>query len=303
MSLFFSFIYGFVMWSYLLIKNRKTVYIISDQGIGDIFPSCGFLPSFRSKNNISHITVLGVKGKQELYKMYEKTFDNLVLFSSKHYQYMCKFSSLDVGYAFGKITNRIISTRIGSNSRGNYMLRMHQVTYLDSIKYGVYDLPIDSILEKPQIPACDIQSYIDSYELKQGKTVILNPYANSISNLPLQFFTKLAERLKKNGFCVVTNLSGSKQSTVPGTKGITCSLTEAYHLAEFCGCAIGMRSGFFDFVAYAKCKLIILFPYEYPFFEYQKLSKWGINTDAIDMKVGSNWNEDILNICNIVLEG
>lgn len=293
-----SLVLGPVIWIFLLLKDRRTQYVISDKGIGDIFPTCGFLPAYKKAHGIKHVTVIGIKGKEQLYEMYKGTYDRILYFSENVINVLMYCTSLDLGYALSRWSGRIISTRVGSNSRGDYINRIKTLSYLETIKYGVFDLSDEDKLQKPKIPKADISRLIQKYGLQDGKTVILNPYANSVENIDISFFENLAFALKHRGYQVVTNLSHDRQQAVAGTEGIICSLAEAYYLANYCGYVVGVRSGFMDFISYADCRIVALFPEGYPFFESYRLSKWGIKEDAREMIVNNNWSESICQIMN-----
>ena len=186
MKIIISVLYGFFTFIYLLIKDRKTVYIISDKGIGDIYPTCAFIPAFKRRHNVNDVSVIGIKGKEELYNIYPQTFDYLLLFNKRHFEYLSLFTSMDIGYAFARLSKRIVSTRVGSNSRGKYVERLKNTTYLDTIKYGVFDLLEIDKMKEPKFEEKSINYLIDKYEIVAGRTVFLSPYANSINDVPIQ---------------------------------------------------------------------------------------------------------------------
>lgn len=280
-----SIIYGIIVFPYLLIKNRETVYIISDKGIGDIYPTCAYIPAFKMRHNVKHVSLIGIRGKDELYNMYPQTFDKLLLYSKRHFEYLSLFTSTDIGYMFACISKRIVSTRVGSNARGKYIHRLHGITYLDAIKYGTYNLSEEDKMVAPRVEETNINYIIEKYDIEKGRTVILNPYANSIDDVPAAFFELIVSEFVKKGYKVITNLSLPNQVPISGTYGIRCSLSEAYQLANYCSYAIGTRSGFFDLIAYANCKIMLLFPQDYGYVDFQRLSKWGISNSVYEVKV------------------
>lgn len=281
-------------------KNKDSVYILSDKGIGDIFPTLAFLPAYRRKNGINRIVVLGISSKSELYQMYSNVFDELILFSDEEFTTICKFSSSDLFNSLVRKYGRLVSTRVGSNSRQNYVLRLPNICYIDTIRYGVFDLSTVDDMLSPNVPTIDITRLIGKYELKKDKTIIVNPYANSITGIEKSFFEKLVLALKANGMLVVTSLSSEKQLPIAGTIGIKTSLSEAYYLAKYCGCVIGLRSGFLDFISYAKCKVLALYPKEYQMIDFQLLSKWGVSDSAFDLRLSDDVTTDINYICSFL---
>ncbi len=94
--------------------------------------------------------------------------------------------------------------------------------------------------------------------LMKGKSIILAPYANSVSELPLQFWEILAEGLRKLGYFVFTNTAG-KQKPVKGTKKIEIPLEQIGIYLEYAGYFIALRSGLCDIAGHSQCKQIIIF--------------------------------------------
>ena len=94
--------------------------------------------------------------------------------------------------------------------------------------------------------------------LMKGKSIILAPYANSVSELPLQFWNILAERLRKLGYFVFTNTAG-KQKPVKGTKKIDIPLEQIGIYLEYAGYFIALRSGLCDIAGHSRCKQIIIY--------------------------------------------
>lgn len=103
--------------------------------------------------------------------------------------------------------------------------------------------------------------------LVKGKSVILSPYANSISELPWQFWECLTEKLQKNNFSVFTNIVG-KQKPVKNSKGLEIPLDQLGSYLEYAGYFIALRSGLCDIVGRALCRQIVIFRDGYiPYFD------------------------------------
>lgn len=94
--------------------------------------------------------------------------------------------------------------------------------------------------------------------LVKGRSIILAPYANSICELPWQFWEFLTRELRKENYFVFTNIVGN-QKPVCGSTGIEIPLQQTGNYLEFAGCFISLRSGLCDIAGHAKCKKIIIF--------------------------------------------
>lgn len=125
--------------------------------------------------------------------------------------------------------------------------------------------------------------------LKQGKTVVLSPYSNTLSDLPELFWEQIAEALKSLGYVVITNSSGKTEPAIKGTKGIFFSLDIAPQFIEKAGAFIGVRSGFCDVISGVEAKKIILYDqgnrfYMSSAFEYFNLKDMELCDDAIEIE-------------------
>lgn len=154
----------------------------------------------------------------------------------------------------------------------------------------VFNLPDTAI---PEIPLLDhgdrrINRLFEELCLREGRTVILSPYANTLSDLPDDFWQMLAQKLKNKGYIVCTNSSGKSEPVVEGTIPVFCPLDIAPQFIEKAGYFIGVRSGFCDIISAAKAKKIILYDKDNRFFnssayEYFSLNHMGLCKDAIEI--------------------
>ena len=94
--------------------------------------------------------------------------------------------------------------------------------------------------------------------LIKGKSIILAPYANSVENLPFQFWEELVEIFRKMNYQIFTNIVG-KQRAVKGTIGIKIPLHRIGNYLEYAGHFISLRSGLCDVAGHANCRKIIIF--------------------------------------------
>ena len=99
-----------------------------------------------------------------------------------------------------------------------------------------------------------------------GKTIILSPYEQSISEQKLPklkpvFWEKLAERLKAEGFCVCTNCSGSEnEPVIRGTEAVFPKFSHAAQTTAYAGGIVALRSGIVDYISRAEAVKVILYP-------------------------------------------
>lgn len=167
--------------------------------------------------------------------------------------------------------------------------------FTDLFRRYVFDLTNDV---KPQHPKFmlandEIKQLMMKNELIEAKTVILSPYSNTLSDLPDEFWKRLAAMLLERGFCVCTNSSGITEPAIMGTKPIFFPLTIAPQFIEAAGTFIGVRSGFCDIVSGAKAKKIILYDKNNRFYmgsaySYFNLDDMELCEDAVEIELSMN---------------
>lgn len=96
-------------------------------------------------------------------------------------------------------------------------------------------------------------------ELEEGKTVILSPYAKSMSGFPEEYWINIVKKCENRGLKVVTNVAGDEKP-IAGTEAIRYAVQDMIAVAEYAGYFIGVRSGLCDVLESAQCKKFILFP-------------------------------------------
>lgn len=104
----------------------------------------------------------------------------------------------------------------------------------------------------------NIHQVFQNKKLKQGKTIILAPYANMVEELPEIIWVKLAKELKNRGYTVCTNTVGD-QSSIDGTESINFSIAESVAYLEYAGNFVSLRSGLCDVVGHADCRQVVVF--------------------------------------------
>jgi hypothetical protein len=174
----------------------------------------------------------------------------------------------------------------------------------------VFDLPDDS---KPRHPVLkdkekDVEALFSQNGLRRGKTAVLSPYSNTLSDLPLDFWEKLCVQLKEKGYTVCTNSSGPTEPPVKGSVGIFFPLNIAPQFVNAAGMFIGVRSGFCDIISGCKAKKIILYDkgnrfYNCSAFEYFSLNKMELCDDAIEIEFESGLWKKILDLIDKYEEG
>lgn len=132
-------------------------------------------------------------------------------------------------------------------------------SFINNYRKSVFGLPLETELIPPLMEPPSIyqkQRLHDKYFLNKKHTIILAPYANSISNLDETFWARLATELIGKDYVLYTNVSNPREKVIQGTAPMTTTFSEVIYLAEKVNCFIGMRSGLFDLLAFTNARLL-----------------------------------------------
>lgn len=119
---------------------------------------------------------------------------------------------------------------------------------------GVFGLEQDS---RPYSPS--MRRAFSGKGMKQGRAVILAPYAKSVAGIREEVWGKIISYYKEKEFQVYTNVVG-EETALPGTVPLTAELAEFQSAVDQAGTFIGVRSGLCDVIREASCRKIVLFP-------------------------------------------
>jgi len=223
--------------------------ICPNNALGDVYWAMSFLPAYQKMHGIIN-TVVAVAGdacyqvsemfgaaniiKLESGEMDE--FVSTVIFTRED---NCIIAHHDRPY-----TDKIIK-----------LLDKHFLSFIDYYKYAVYGLPPDAAPVAPTIFA----AFDNHAGIKQGKSVILSPYAKSVVELPMSFWKETAIEYLEKGYSVYTNVIGSEKP-VHGTLPISIPIPQIKAAVEYAGTFIGIRNGLCDVLTTAVCRKIVVFP-------------------------------------------
>jgi len=168
-----------------------------------------------------------------------------------------------------------------------YVINLHRALHVKCIPLekiyccGVFGLPEDVIPQRP----VNLLEYNQLEKIEQGKTVILSPYAKSVTMLPEGVWEQIAKIYIQKGYRCFTNVAEEGEKPISGTVGISPQIAELQSIVEKAGTFIGIRSGICDVLKYAECRKIAL----YPDYNYSD-TKW----KAIDMYFLDGWENIVV---------
>lgn len=136
-----------------------------------------------------------------------------------------------------------------------------------------------------------------------GRTVVIAPYTTTLSELPNEFWEKLAKSLTERGYMVFTNSGGPGEPVIDGTDAAFFPLEIAPQAMSRAGGFVGVRSGFCDVISGSTAKKVVLYDkhatfYNCSAYEYFSLEKMGLCDDAVEIEYD---NKDYLDVLDVVL--
>ncbi|MCM1100977.1 MAG: hypothetical protein NC398_06290 [Acetatifactor muris] len=237
--------------------------------LGDIFFTMSYLPRFLAARQISDcvVCVPGNACRQvaELFGLYpvetyaQKELDELIQ--------ACIY--MEDGNSY-----------IAHQDRP-YVVNLHKALYTKCIPLeqiyccGVFGLPGDTVPVRPR----NLTDFPGLEDIPQGKSVILAPYAKSVTMLPQTFWKDIVQELRAKGYSCFTNVAGGEKP-LEGTTAVCPTIAQMQSVVERAGIFIGIRSGICDVIRYADCRKIAFYP-DYNYCD----TRW----KAIDMYAIDGW--------------
>lgn len=134
-------------------------------------------------------------------------------------------------------------------------LYIKKLTLEELYRCGVFGLQETGV---PYKPNC-LQTYPQLDRIPRGRSVILSPYAKSVTNISSMYWQQVTEYFRDKGYAIYTNVAGEEEP-LEGTFPLAAPLSQMQSIAEWAGVFVGLRSGLCDVLKWADCKKIALYP-------------------------------------------
>lgn len=130
--------------------------------------------------------------------------------------------------------------------------------FMDTYRWYVLGLNNNFKLVEPKfLPLTEgLKDKFKTLGIRNGKTIILAPEANSVTTLNQEAWKLIISDLKRMGYTVLIN---AKEDNY-GCKSIYVTYSEYEALLSYAGYFIGIRSGLCDIISSVNCKKIIIYP-------------------------------------------
>jgi hypothetical protein len=267
----------------ILRKHGKAqkLFLCPYPGTGDIYMACSFLNLYNSLHGINSFAV-AVVGKSAA--------RTVTLFNINDVE-VVKKSKMDALLAYYQYSwDDFIYPLLywGWRTKKYLFADNHKdITFTEMFKYDVFGLDSTAMIEAPKRRGTEgyAKELFDRLGLRQGRTIILAPYAGSFeSEIPTEVWVSMAKRLKESGFDVCTNRGNERELAIDKTVGIFFPLIEAIGVMDYAGGFIGIRSGFCDVISSSNCRMVVI--YENGFnasnIEYFSLEKMGLRKEVFE---------------------
>lgn len=182
---------------------------------------------------------------------------------------------------------------------------LHGMNFAEMFRRFVFDLDKNIQPRHPQFQdkSREIEALKEQSGMKEKRSVLLSPYAVTLSDMPNTFWEELAAKLKGKGYAVYTNVGSDEEKAIDGTQPLSFPLDMAPQLVSWMGGFVGIRSGLCDIISGSKAKKVILYDQSNLFFnasafDYFSLNKMGLSQDAIEIQYD---NQNLQNVLEQVL--
>jgi hypothetical protein len=232
------------------IKQKKSdIYFVCPyNALGDVYDAMSFIPAYMKRHNLKtfEVVVTGGACKQvaEIFGCTAVTLEETQMDELVQAILYTRDKAFFVAHHDRPYTNHLTD-----------ILLKKLIVFQDLYKYGVFGLDKAAISATPS----ENKPYKGNGEIIPGKTIIIAPYAKSVSGVALSFWEDFARRKTADGFTVLTNTAGGEKP-IDGTKPISIPISEFISASETAGHFVGIRSGLCDILKAAKCEKTVVFP-------------------------------------------
>ena len=153
--------------------------------------------------------------------------------------------------------------------------------FMDTFKHLALNLPVDARQQHPPWNYNPVRGerIFRKNNLRKGHTVLLVPFSYTLTSFGEEFWQKLIDLLIFNGYDVVINTSEKEINVYKRASCLQLGFTEIMDAMSYGMSVVGMRCGFFDITARAKCKRIVLYP--------------------MSMKENVSWHKSDISFCSL----
>ena len=235
-------------------KYGEKIHLLFSRGAtGDIYLQAMLFENWLRENHVQQYLIVGDARQMNAI---------MKLFPGVSYYYVRGYFSLCIEKAFmlwggQELNMTILFPWTYSLYVNRCRVRMvPPFTFMDTYQWYVFNLHEKAILRLPCFPEISSQTW-DKHGVVAGKTVIISPEANSVTELRVSFWNEIILELRKMGYHVFVCNKNTKGYQA---ERLFFTYEQGKSLLEYAGYFLGIRSGLCDIVSTAKCRKLILYP-------------------------------------------
>ncbi len=231
------------------------LYINPAKSIGDVYLMNFYLGDYKKQTDTVFIF-----GTRTLLRLAQYSgINNSILLSATDLDDLLLFASV---FGFDDLNVFLLHTGFVHYRIWSRMLTLKKITWMEHYRelFNLGDYKPD--ISMPAVYDNDVRTFFEKNGLSAGKTVILSPYANTVKQLSLFEWDKIAEKLIEMGYIVCTNIGGEYEIPIHDTLPLHIDIEDFPAVVEMAGYFIGTRNGLCDFLIGNKAKKVVFFSKE-----------------------------------------
>lgn len=235
------------------LKAKHFQFIICPCSFGDTVNVVAFLSAYKKIHNFPRVAIVGKDAHKDLIKFFPNVDEHISL-PETHIMALRVFIACEGLYN----SNNILYGHFEplDFSFANFKT-FGDTSFVDAFKNHILQIPLTSSIDKPVL-------FQDAKEAAVGEnSVLLFPYAQTLSIKNGSFWTELVKALKQQGYThIYTNVDNPARPVIPGTESLCLSIPDLCRTSKKFKKLIGIRSGIFDVLALFDLSLDVITPCE-----------------------------------------
>lgn len=206
-------LFGRIIAKKLIAKNPGKQMLFTFESIGDQCVELAYAQEYKKRNKIRHLAIVTSNPESAVFKYFKESYDSLIPVSKRNINILLKFYKSDLGQIFRKSHPELMCAFYTAYTRSDLILYNPYVRLCD-IEKMIFRIPKDTSPCKITPIPCDgwIKGLKDKGMIETGKTVLLNPYANSVTGVPLSLFKGIAKECMKIGLKVIASVHNDQSA-------------------------------------------------------------------------------------------
>lgn len=241
-----------------LIKKYPDIQMLfTYEAIGDWCMELAFAKAYKEEHAINRIGIVTTSPESDVYHYFCDCFDLIIPLSKEEHSALFNFYKSDLGLLYRRKHKGILCVYPTAFCRSDLLLENPYIIMTEIIK-NIYRIPAYTIPSRIKKIPCEewIKDLEERGIIQKARTVLINPYANSVKGIPISFFRNIGNALIQKGYRVIASAHDENNPIGGEIPTIRFGMDKAVALADYCGYVIGVRSGFMDLMVFSDANII-----------------------------------------------